>query len=305
MASKTALHRRGIEASGLLPELAISPRAAVESFPYRAGFQSLAEFSAGQVACSDTEIVRRFGVRRGTTRSELFGFDRQFAGADGRRLRDIVIRAARRADIHPALLAVNVLSEEDDRRVWLSPGRMENIRAGLDFWHEQRRRVARQVGVNLSTTIRRTPACRNIGLVPGEIVDAQGRCVFVNERTRTFPRGRPTGPVHVFASPTDAMTAMAGWLRVLETQLGQAVGASAWDAFPEPFRHAVTRYAYNPGPRPAMRLTRRAARSQAAGRDPIALLPRRGDGPQRRATIRAAQAMHLSNTVFGQSMPCP
>jgi hypothetical protein len=254
---------------------------------------TLTEFFDGPPPCSDREIIRRLRVRPGRGRNQLHGFDAQFDGPAGRRLRDMVVRAARRVRIHPALLAVNALAEKQDRTVWLAPGPIANTVVGLDFWDEHRRAVTRRLRLNIPTTVQRAPC------LPGERVDAQGRCIFVNEQ------GRPTAPIHEFRSVRDAMMAMAARLRVLELELGDAAGRDAWSAFPEAVRHALTRYAYNRGPIPARALARRAARAQAAGRNPTRILPPPGGGPLRIATIRAAQAMHLGNRVFGRAIPCP
>jgi hypothetical protein len=90
-----------------------------------------------------------------------------------------------------------------------------------------------------------------------------------------------------------------------ELQLQKLVGAEAWGRFTDAERFALIRFSFNAGPNAAKKLAAQAA----AGEDILVRsgpmrVPVRGNPmgtvlPARAATIIAAQAIHLSDTFFG------
>jgi hypothetical protein len=246
--------------------------------------------------CDDADISRVFGVPRGTHRDELLGFDSAFAGPTGGHFRDMIVRAANEFRIHPALLAVSALAETGGRGNWLRSGGIDNVLIGLDFWDQQRNTIRNQLRKTFPArliTDPRSPDCTIVG----------GECHFVNER------GRDTGRMHMFPSGQDGLRAMAAWSSILERRLIDATGGlSRWIVIPISLQWALTRLSYNPGRNNPRKLARRTLADVDAGRDPLRNFPRTGPGgshhPVRASVIRAAQALHLANIVFGSNVPC-
>jgi hypothetical protein len=188
--------------------------------------------------------------------------------------------------VHPALLATNALSEVP-RHVYLRTRPVSNALVGLDYWDEQRHVVRRRLGVTVPSTLLRDASDANCSF------QIEGVCHFVNER------GRDAGRMHLFRNGGDGLRAMAGWLRVLELRLTEAVsGRESWARLPEPMRMTLIRYAYNAGPVPARRSASRVMSLVESGRDPAVVL-RHSTGALRWAVIHAAQAWHLAGTGLG------
>lgn len=284
--------------------------------------------------CSDADISRIFGVPQGTGRFKLQGFDSAFDGRKGERFRDMIVSVANEFGIHPAFLAANALAEDDSRDDWLrlSPGGIDNIEAGLDFWDEFRRTIKGQLGLTFKTTIRplTDPRCTDVG----------GECHFIRREKKKKSgeiEATDTGRIHRFATGEDGLRAMAAYLSVLEGKLIRALampqrlpsglmtkipGIFGWIAIPEPLQWALMRISYNTGLTPG--LAQRTAKAVDKGRDPLKNFPLKGpvfdsEGnpccARRRAIHHVAKALHLANTVLAgaarsdaadwQPPPCP
>lgn len=104
-----------------------------------------------------------------------------------------------------------------------------------------------------------------------------------------------------FGNGRDALRAMAWILRYAEVRMANEVGA-AYTALPADERYTLQRYAFDEGIPAAVELVRDAGPS---GGGLLVDTGTVGDGdPQRTATVRAAQAVHLANTVFGEGASC-
>jgi hypothetical protein len=233
--------------------------------------------------CADEVLARDFGLQLEGGRNTLRGFDQNFVGDAGRAFRDRITRIAAMVGVDPGVLAVNALAEIG-RSTWMRRGPVENPEVGLDYWHTLRHRVLRAV-----------PAVR--GRIRSAIVrDATGNPVhFTNER------GVDTGPRYAFRTGQDALLAMASTLAYLQRRLRTSVRAGVYQALHPAVKFAAIRASYNAGFSRGREMIQRAAE----GRDPLI---RSGDAgprrPIRTATLRAGQAIHLSQQVFGNVIPC-
>jgi hypothetical protein len=227
--------------------------------------------------CSDDQLRQQHGVPDKPRRESLDGFDSAFSGRDGARFRSLVETIAAEAGISPGLLAVNALTERDARRDWLTPDPVATWQAGVDDW------------VSLDKAIRsRVPGAPRI------TATATGE-VFENELGREIP-------VFTFGDGRDALRAIAWTLRYAEVRMTDD-GWSGYGSLSAGQRFALDRFAFNRGVPAAVNLVRQVG---ASGNS---VLIDSGDAspshPQRAATIRAAQAVHLANTVFGEGTSCP
>jgi hypothetical protein len=111
----------------------------------------------------------------------------------------------------------------------------------------------------------------------------------------------PTTAAGDFRNGRDALRAMAWLLRYADVRMANEAGPAYTD-LPANVRYALQRFAVDQGIPAAVDLARAGG---AAGDGVLA-----GDGdvgpsdPQRTATVRAAQAVHLANTVFGEGASC-
>ena len=234
--------------------------------------------------CSDADIARALGIALDASRNGLFGFDSAFSGRNGADFAARVGDTARRVGLDPGLLATNLLAEIQDRAVWMSPAPLQSRVVGVDYWHEERTRIRRAVPV--ATAIRESI-----------VRDASGQPRhFINER------GNDTGPIYEFATGGDGMLALACAVAYRDVWLRRSLTAGAYDRLSSAVRFAATRLAFNAGLGRGLQMVKEAA----AGRDPLI---RRGPaGPShaaRAASLRAGQAIHLSCTVFHNTLGCP
>ena len=90
-----------------------------------------------------------------------------------------------------------------------------------------------------------------------------------------------------------------------ELELKKQVGEEAWGRFTDAERFALIRYSFNAGPMAVKNLAAKAAAGDdilvrsGPMRVPVAGDPMGRVIPDRAATIIAAQAIHLSDTFFG------
>jgi len=123
----------------------------------------------------------------------------------------------------------------------------------------------------------------------------------VEDDIRKAIPGAPTIPTTAddeFGNGRDALRAMAWHLRYAEVRLTAEAG-SDFTGRPANQRYALQRYALEEDIPAAVSLVR------DAGPDGDGLLATAGPaGPERTATVRAAQAVHLANTVFGEGATC-
>jgi hypothetical protein len=234
--------------------------------------------------CSDADVARALGIALDTSRNGLFGFDGEFSGVDGTQFADQVRDVAQLVQLDPGLLATNLLAEIQSRNVWLSPAPIRSPRVGVDYWHEERPRIRQAV-----------PAAA--GIMDQIVRDPSGRPVhFINEV------GRDTGPIYEFATGRDGMLALASAVAYRDVRLRHSLPPGAYDQLSPAVRFAAIRLAFNAGTSRGRRMVAQAA----AGRDPLIRTgPTGPQHPTRTASLRAGQAIHLSCTIFGNSLPCP
>lgn len=230
--------------------------------------------------CSDDQLRQQHGVPDGggtPERDRLDGFDRHFGGRSGAKLKNLVESVAAEAGISAGLLAVNALTERSSPAAWFTSDGVQTQHAGVDDW------------ATLGPEIQ--------GRVPGApaIAAQDTGQVFDNEQGRQIP-------VLEFANGRDALRAMAWTLRYAEVRMTEDGGAGYGD-LPAGERYALQRFAFNRGIPAAVELVRQATGGQGAVLvDQGAIGP---SHPQRTATVRAAQAVHLANAVFGEGASCP
>jgi hypothetical protein len=228
----------------------------------------------------DPELAELIDIDLGEGRNQLSGLDGLFRGARGDVLRARVGTVAAEFEVDLESLAMNVVAEKDDIRVWLSNGEVLNTVIGLDFWHEERPRIF---------------AAMPAGADP--IPSRELAAVFINEA------GNLTGPRHAFPNSLQALRALAARLRFTEQELEAELGAATYASLGSIERHFLVRLWFNSGHNSLG--SRQAIADVRAGRDPL-IRPRSrfertgvGElGPRRAASIRAVQAAHLRRQFF-------
>ena len=226
--------------------------------------------------CSDDRLKDLHGVPDSPARDRIDGFDQQFAGRDGARFRNLVETIAREAGVSPGLLAVNALAERSAAAAWLTKGPVQTQESGVDDW------------VSLEASIR--------DRLPGSprIATTSTSEVFENEQGREIP-------IVEFANGRDALRAMAWALRYAEVRMVED-GSATYSALPPNERYALQRFAFNRGISAAVDLVKDTSGSGAS------VLVDKGEAgpkhPQRTATVRGAQAVHLANSIFGEGASC-
>jgi hypothetical protein len=228
-------------------------------------------------ACSDDQLNDLHGVPEGgEKRDRIDGFDQHFSGKSGARFRNLIETVAAEAGVSPGLLAVNALSERSSAGKWLTSDPVQTQESGVDDWE------------TLAGDIRsKLPAAPDIpATATGE--------VFENEQGRDIP-------IVEFGNGRDALRAMAWTLRYAEVRMTED-GAASFGSLPPNERYTLQRYAFNRGIPGAVDLVK----STAASGDSV--LVKDGEigpsHPQRTATVRGAQAVHLANAIFGEGASC-
>lgn len=227
--------------------------------------------------CSDDDLRDRHGVPSGgAARDRLDGFDRHFEGRSGAKLKNLIEAVAAEAGISPGLLAVNALTERSSPSSWLTADPVQTQEAGVDDWAT--------LGADIRAGVPGAPAVNAHDT--GE--------VFVNEQGREIP-------VVEFANGRDALRAMAWTLRYADVRMTE--GWAGYGDLPANERYTLQRFAFNRGIPGAVNLVREIGSGEGG-----ALVDRGATGPshpQRTATVRGAQAVHLANAVFGEGASCP
>jgi hypothetical protein len=224
-------------------------------------------------ACSDEQLRDLHGVPGDSDkRNRIDGFDQHFSGKNGARFRNLVETVAAEAGVSPGLLAVNALSERTTASKWLTADPVQTQESGVDDWD------------SLAGDIRsKLPGAPDIA------VSDTGE-VFENEQGRDIP-------IVEFANGRDALRAMAWTLRYAEVRMTED-GAASFAGLPPNERYSLQRFAFNRGIPGAVDLVK-------SGDDVLVKDGEIGPNhPQRTATVRGAQAVHLANAVFGEGASC-
>jgi hypothetical protein len=211
------------------------------------------------------------GTNLGVSRRDLVAYDWAFKGKTGSEFKKAIESVAKEVDINPGLLAANLLAETR-RGSYLQSGQVSSFEVGTDDFFEKRHDLSRKV-----------PAYSKIGWdrsqTPITDVNEAGRAV----KSIFFDSGR------------DAMLASAVYLKHGEVVLREAAARAGknFDGLPIEARLMLIRLAFNAGHGRALRNL-----SDVLSGNEI-LITKPGKGPQRKATVRAAQAVHLSELIFG------
>lgn len=237
--------------------------------------------------------------------------DAMFAGETGKKFKALVEEAAREADINPGLLAAVLLAEFDQRSLYLSPGEVVSFDSGTDDFFAMQAQL--KANVPAFAKVRFNPATKTTD------INEHGRKVT----TVAFKTGK------------DAALATAVYLKYAEIKLRRAAAKNSgdFDTFPVETRFALVRVAMaaghggitpdgdfiwfkkkggkwtvaKKGERGA-RLRGVASRLESVLKGGDFLVrkhePRRNPThsahiTNRNATILAAQALHLSEWIFG------
>jgi phosphatidylserine/phosphatidylglycerophosphate/cardiolipin synthase-like enzyme/V8-like Glu-specific endopeptidase len=217
---------------------------------------------------------------------EVADNDRHFWGASGKRLKQIVENAAAEAGLNPGLLGTVLMAETHSPADYLSSDKVSSYFIGTDDFLEASAAIAARV-----------PAFKKV-----KWDRTQKPVVHLND-AKTNPREVKT---IVFDSGPDAVLATAVYLKLREVRLREIAKdmKADFDALPIDTRLALTRMAMAAGTAGVTPLLKDAL----AGKDimirkaiPVVIYQ-----TQRNATVRTAQAMHLSEWIFGiKLLPSP
>jgi hypothetical protein len=227
----------------------------------------------------------------GVNDATIEAFDRHFDGTLGLRLKQELEGVAKRVDVNPGLLASYLFAERNDRDIWLNE-------IGIDSWNTYAKDIKKKVRASKDVT------------VTGQETNV------VNEKLNTLP----SVPI---IRADDAILANGSYLKYAEVRMSEFVSelGGAWDRLPIEERFTLARYGANAGlgaGRAAVQTLLGLKRVVAKGKSrlieiksgEILNFDRRPLGadrieashrkyPLRAATVHAAQAIHLSQKIFG------
>jgi hypothetical protein len=203
---------------------------------------------------------------------QVTAYNQEFRNKSGEQFKALIEWAAKKVDINPGLLAVNLLAETY-RRDYLSKSMISSMLVGTDDFFEKRYDIAKKVS-----------AYADIGW------DKKKKPVIdFNEKGREVK-------VIFFNSGQDALLASAVYLKHGEEVLREAAAKSGhnFDLLPVEIRFTLIRLAFNAGHGRALKNLKQVLE----GQDILIRKRQKKAGPQRQATIHAAQAIHISEKVF-------
>jgi hypothetical protein len=217
------------------------------------------------------------------TGKEASDHQRFFWGKAGGRLKQLVADAAQKVDINPGLLGTIMMAETRRPRSYLSGDKVSSYHIGTDDFYEGRSAIAARV-----------PAYAKVKW------DKNQTPTVHDNDAQTNPRKVKT---ILFNSGPDGVLATAVYVKFYEERLREmAIEVKKnFDTLPLPTRFALTRMAMAAGATGA----RPALVEALNGKDIFVRrnIPVRAYQTRRNATVRTAQAMHLSEWVFGVPIP--
>jgi subtilisin family serine protease len=278
--------RRVLNEAGRMPlgQVLLRPRPsfAVDLDPVdpdlEAVFEDTNPSPVNNLSLPTADVVFKTGSGRpdlGVTQRQLVAYDVAFRGKIGVSFKRLVEWAAGEVEINPGLLGVNLIAETR-RGNYLSRLPVSSFVIGTDDFYDKRKDIAAKVS-----------AYQQVKWNP------RSRTTDINEK------GRRVVSIQ-FDSGRDAALASAVNLKHGEVVLGEAAreeGADL-DQLMIEVRFALVRLAFNAG----LGRARKNLREALNGEDILVRRPPKEAGPQRRATVHAARAIHLSETVFGVSV---
>jgi len=205
--------------------------------------------------------------------------DRFFWGASGKRLKKLVEQAAKDVDLNPGLLGTIMMAETQSPQTYLSGGPVSSYFIGTDDFYEGRAQIAARV-----------PAYKKVKWDQGQTP--------VTHPNDAQKRPREVKSI-LFDSGPDAILATAVYAKFREVRLREVAKTlnGDFDKLPVEVRLALTRIAMAAGTEGAKPFLKDAL----AGRDIFIRkdIPTAIYQTQRNATVRTAQALHLSEWIFG------
>lgn len=225
----------------------------------------------------ETEVNKKKHARPdlGVSARQVTAYDWAFRKKKGKKFKELVEWAADEVDINPGLLAVNLIAETR-MRDYFAKSKVSSFLVGTDDFYDKRHDISRKV-----------PAYSKIGWNKN-----QKPVGDLNETDRIVRT------IH-FDSGRDALLASAVYLKhgeVVLRQEAQKVGKD-FDTLPVETRFALTRLAFHAGHGRA----KKNLRQVLEGKEILIRKRKARAGPQRKATIHTARAMHLSELIFGIS----
>jgi hypothetical protein len=245
----------------------------------------------------DSSRPAEYAPDLGTTQATVEMYDKDFDGANGALLKTRIEAAAQQVDLNPGLLAATLLAEDWRKSYTQRTGEVEGWDIGTDDYKERKADIERRV-----------PAARGIKPI------RYG--THTNEPHNGVSRVIPDVPVFKAA---DAVLASAAYLKYGELKARDALSdmGGSFNRLPVEYRFALTRFGMNAGPG-AMRkrimdflgVTHRHGKYEhnRTGRDFLQYKPWKLEHnveqfnkrfPRRAATAHTAQAIHLSQKIFG------
>ena len=210
---------------------------------------------------------------------EVADHDRFYWGSNGKKLKKLVEDAANDAGLNPGLLGTVIMAETRSPGTFLSSEKVSSYFIGTDDFWEAQGAMAKLV-----------PAFRKV-----KFDKYQTPRVHLND-AKANPRQVKS---ILFDSGPDALLATAVYLKMREVRLREIAKdmKADFEALPIETRLALTRMAMAAGTKGVTPLLKDAL----AGRDILIRkpIPVEAYQTQRNGTVRTAQAMHLSEWIFG------
>lgn len=227
-------------------------------------------WAAIQAASENTSLV--------VSGKEVCDNDRFYWGSNGKRLKQLVENAAKAVDLNPGLLGTIIMAETRRPLSYLTTEKVSSYHIGTDDFYEARAAIAARV-----------PTYANV-----HWDKAQTPQTHLNDATT--PREVKT---IFFDSGSDALLATAVYLKFREVRLREIAKdlKGDFDKLPVDVRFALTRMAMAAGTAG----TTPALKDALDGKDIMVrkAIPVKIYQTKRNATVRTAQAMHLSEWIFG------
>jgi hypothetical protein len=233
-----------------------------EKIRFEVEILNLRNFENGDLSTSQISVNKK----------KIEQYDYYFKGQIGEKFKKLIEWAANEVQINPGLLAVNLMAETS-RTDYLTTNKVSSFIIGTDDFYDKRFELEKQI------------------LAYSKIFwDKKNITINTNEN------GRKVKSVF-FQSGRHATLASAVYLKHGEIVLRQFATSinGNFDILPVETRFMLTRLAFNLGHNGANKELKLALK----GRDILIRKPMKKAGPRRIATIRAIQAIHLSNTIFG------
>jgi V8-like Glu-specific endopeptidase len=227
-------------------------------------------WAAIQAASENTALV--------VSGSEVADIDRFYWGSSGKRLKQLVAKAAKEVDLNPGLLGTIIMAETRSPQSYLTSGRVSSYLVGTDDFYEGRAAIAARV-----------PAYAKVHWDKTQTPSAHLNDATTPREVKSI----------LFDSGPDALLATAVYIKFREVRLHEIAQSMKgdFDKLPVETRFALTRMAMaagTAGVTPSLK-------DALDGKDILVrkAIPVKIYQTKRNATVRTAQAMHLSEWIFG------